>query len=150
MAVSRFALRLLALAVAVQALVWGLAPASGGGALLPGLRPLFGLGYGVALLAAELLYCARRRLRRGAVVVLVAAAVVDVVCWGARLAGVRVPVGDAASLTAGFGALSLVGGLSLGWLGEGNRKLEREPLGLWRGRAPIGAPRPRNESIRGR
>ena len=150
MAGSFFVVCLLAVAVAVQGLVWGVAPASGGGALLPGLRPVFGLVYGAVLLAVELLYCAHRRLRRGAVTVLVAAAMVDLVCWGARLAGARVPVGDAASLTAGFGALALVAALGLGWLGEGHREPERDPLGLSGRKAPLGAPWPRNESIRGR
>lgn len=108
---------LLGLAVVVQAGVWGSAPASGGGgSLLPGLRPVFGIAYGVILLAAEVGVCLLYRVRNGVAAVLVSAAAVDVVFWLARLAGAHFPTGAAAALTAGFGALVLAAGLLSGQL----------------------------------
>lgn len=95
-------------AVAVQVLVWGAPRSHGaGGALLPGLRHLFGLGYALILLAAELSYCSVFRLRNAAVWVLVAGACVDLAFWGARLGGLTFATGAAAALTAGAGAVAL-------------------------------------------
>lgn len=129
-------LAILGLSVAVPALVWGAAPASGsGGALLPGLRPALGVGYGAALLAVELLFCAFHRLRDAAVAVLVAAATVDAVFWLLHVAGLHVRTGAAAALTAGFGGLALGAGLLSGRLGVGHGEPARRAVVPTRDRA---------------
>ncbi|MHB8328346.1 MAG: hypothetical protein ACYDD6_01735 [Acidimicrobiales bacterium] len=108
---------MMAVAVFAQVFVWGAATPSGtGGALLPGLRPWFGVGYAVALIVIELLFCACYDLPGGAVAVLVTGAVVDAVFWIVRAAGLHFPTGDAAALTAGFGAVVLGAGVFTGVL----------------------------------
>jgi|GEM_PF-2914664 len=119
----RAATALLVVAVAVQVLVWGRSPVSGGGgALLPALRPVAGVPYAVVVVVLELLLCAWLGLRQGAVLVLVTAAAVDVGFWAFRLGGLHVPSGAAASITAAFGALALAAGLLSGRLGSTNRR----------------------------
>lgn len=114
----RTVVAMMVLAAAVQLLVWGRAPTSGsGGAMLPGLRPTFGIAYGAVLLGLELAFCAYHGLRHGAAVVLVSAAAVDVLFWMARLGGLHFPTGAAAALTAGFGAVALGAGVLSGRLG---------------------------------
>lgn len=114
---------MMTVAAAVQALVWGTAPAAGGGgAVLPGLRPEFGVAYAAVLLALELAFCAYERLGQGAVVVLVSAAAVDVVFWAARWGGLHFPTGAAAALTAGFAAVVLGAGVLTGRLGPASRR----------------------------
>lgn len=99
----------------MQAFVWGVVrPTGDGGALLPGLRGLFGLGYAALLVAAELGVCAWFRMARAAVWVLVGAALVDLVFVSADLAGLHFRSGAAAALTAGFGALVLAAGVLSG------------------------------------
>jgi len=113
----------MALVVLVQIFVWGSAPARGdGGALLPGLRAVFGIPYGIVLVTGELLLCAYYGLRDGAVVVLVAAAVVDVFFWLAAAGGLHVRTGAAAALTAGFSAIALGAALLSGRVGAPNRR----------------------------
>lgn len=114
----RTVVALMLLAVSVQLLVWGRAPATGdGGAMLPGLRPVFGVAYAAVLLALELAFCAYHGLRDGVVVVLLSAAGVDIVFWSARLGGLDFPTGAAAALTAGFGAVALGAGVLTGRIG---------------------------------
>jgi hypothetical protein len=106
-------LGLLLLALCVQVLVWGTAPSSGrGGALLPGLRPAFGVAYAGALVAVELLLCLWFRMADAAVGVLVTGAAVDLVFWSAHLAGARFALGGAASLTAASGMVALTAWVS--------------------------------------
>lgn len=117
-------LGVLALAVVVQVLVWGSAPASGsGGSLLPGLRPAFGTAYAAVLVAAEVALCLWFRLTDAAVTVLVTGAAVDAVLWLAHVAGARFALGAGASMTAAFGAVALA-------------------ASLWRWRQPASRPRP--------
>jgi hypothetical protein len=110
--VSIAALAMLVLAVAVQVLVWGRAPAhSSSGALLPGLRSVFGTVYAAVLIALELVLCLLARRRGAATAVLVAAAAVDAVFWVAYAAGARFAIPGAASMTAAFGAVGMAAGL---------------------------------------
>lgn len=103
---------ILVLALAVQVFVWGRAPVSGtGGSLLPGLRWAFGTPYAAALLALELGFCLWLRRRAAAEVVVVTAAVADLVFWIAHLAGARFALAGAASMTAAFGAVALAAAL---------------------------------------
>jgi hypothetical protein len=111
---------LLVLSVTVQVFVWG-TTSGGGGALLPGLRPVFGVAYAAVVLAVELGYCAYHGLRDAAVAVVVTAAVVDLLFWAARLGGLHFPTGAAAALTAGFGAVALGAGVLSGRLGASVR-----------------------------
>lgn len=114
---------MMTLAALVQALVWGTAPATGtGGAVLPALRPVFGLAYAAVLIALELAFCAYQRLPQGAVAVLVSAAGIDVVFWAARLGGMQFPTGAAAALTSGFGAVILGAGVLSGRLDAAARR----------------------------
>ena len=97
-------------AAAVQVFVWGRAPAqSGGGALLPGLRGVFGTAYAAILMAVELALCLLARRRDAAASVLVIAAAVDIVFWAAHAAGARFAMPGAASMTAAFGAVAMAG-----------------------------------------
>jgi hypothetical protein len=108
--VSVAVLVVLVVAVAAQLLVWGRAPAhSSGGALLPGLRDVFGTAYAAVLLALELVLCLLARRRDAAVSVLVVAALVDIVFWAAHAAGVQFALPGAASMTAAFGAVAMAG-----------------------------------------
>lgn len=116
---------LLVVAVAVQGFVWGSAPATGdGGALLPGLRSAFGLPYAVALVAVEVGYCLWFRLADGAVVLLVAAALVDLMFWAGHLAGARFALDGAASMTGAFGVVVLAA-----WLWRRHPTPGRRPRG---------------------
>ncbi|HUY64621.1 MAG TPA: hypothetical protein VMV14_08915 [Acidimicrobiales bacterium] len=108
------ALGLMAFAVVVQVAVWGAARTQRGGALWPGLRPVFGVAYGVVLLGVVLLFCARYHLAVAAVWVVVAAAALDGLFWAVRVAGVTYPFGAASSLTAGVGAVVLGAGVLSG------------------------------------
>ena len=111
-AISALALVVLVLALAVQVFVWGRAPASSaGGALLPGLRSVFGTAYAAILLGIELAICLAARRSDGAVWVLVSAAAVDVVFWSAHAGGVRFALPGAAAMTAAFGAVAMAGSL---------------------------------------
>ncbi|HUC37344.1 MAG TPA: hypothetical protein VMR97_09495 [Acidimicrobiales bacterium] len=103
------------LAVAVQVLVWGAPKTHGsGGAALPQLRHLFGIGYALILLAAEMAFCASQRLAGGAAWVLVTCACVDAAFWLAHLGGLHFPTGAAAALTAGAGSVVLAAGVLVG------------------------------------
>jgi len=105
---------IIGLTLLVQVLVWGRAPATGtGGAVLPGLRPVFGAAYAAVLVAAELAVCRLLGARDTAVWVLVAGALVGVVFWLARLAGSHFPFGTAASATAAAGGVAL--GAAVWW-----------------------------------
>jgi len=105
---------LMALTLLVQVLVWGRAPARGtGGAVLPGLRPVFGAAYAAVLVAAELAVCRLLGAKDAAVWVLAAGAIVGLVFWLARLSGSHFPFGTAASATAAAGAVAL--GAAVWW-----------------------------------
>ena len=106
---------MVAVAVAVQVLVWGAPkPHSNGGAVLPQLRHLFSTGYAVILLAAELAFCAVYRLAPAAVWVVVTGACVDAAFWFAHLGGLHFPNGAAAALTPGAAAVVLAVGVLVG------------------------------------
>lgn len=101
----------MALAVAVQVLVWGAPSSRSGGALLARLRPDFGTAYAVVMLLVELGMCLVSGFAQVAVWVLGTGAVLDLVFWVAHAAGLRFAVGAAAAMTAAFGSVGLNAGL---------------------------------------
>lgn len=106
---------MIAVALAVQVLVWGVPKLhSPGGALLPQLRHLCSTGYAIVLMAAELAFCAAFRLAAAAAAVVVTGAGVDLAFWAAHLGGLHFPLGAAAALTSGAPVVVLGAGFLTG------------------------------------